>query len=70
MLIFSVIVVLATINNMKTANVINIIKPAETLIEIKENFDGTTKTDVKVTNTGSTEYPYGPELYVRVKLLH
>ena len=63
------IVIFAAINNMKTANLINTIKPAKTLVEIEENFDGTTKRDVKVTNTGSTEYPYGPELYVRIKLL-
>ena len=54
---------------MVTGNVDNTFTPAVTSIEVREEFDGTTKRDVRVFNTGSTTDPKGPALYVRVKLL-
>lgn len=52
-----------------TDKVENTFEPAETSIEIKETFNGTTKSNVYVTNTGNTSEPKGPAVYVRVKLL-
>lgn len=49
-----------------TANTVpvkNTFTPSEVTNEIKEKFDGTTKTSIKVENTGDTE------AYVRVKLV-
>lgn len=52
-----------------TDEVENTFEPAQTSIEVKETFDGTTKSNVYVANTGSTSDPKGPAVYVRVKLL-
>lgn len=50
-------------------SVSNNFTPAVTSIEVKESFDGTTKTNVYLQNTGSTTDPKGPAVYVRVELL-
>lgn len=52
-----------------TDEVENTFEPAQTSIEVKETFNGTTKSNVYVANTGSTSDPKGPAVYVRVKLL-
>ena len=52
-----------------TDEVENTFVSAQTSIEVKETFNGTTKTNMYVANTGSTASPKGPAVYVRVKLL-
>ena len=54
---------------MKTEPVENEFTPIQASIEVKETFDGTTKSNVYVANTGSTGDPKGPAVYVRVKLV-
>lgn len=70
LLSISVSVVWAAINSMKTEDVVNTFTPAETSIKVNESFDGTTKSNVHITNTGSATDPKeGPAVYVRVRLL-
>lgn len=52
-----------------TDKVENNFKPAQTSIAVKETFNGTTKSNVYIANTGNTSAPRGPAVYVRVKLL-
>ena len=47
----------------KDAPITNTFKPSKVACEVTENFDGTTKSNVNVTNTGDTE------AYIRVKLV-
>jgi len=49
-----------------TPNVENTMMPAKTKITVEEDFDGTTKTNVKVKNSEGDEYT---DVYVRVMLI-
>lgn len=70
LLSISAVAVWAAINSMTTDEVVeNTFEPAVTSVEVVETFDGITKSNVYVTNTGSTTAPIGPAVYVRVRLL-
>ena len=69
LLSISAVAVWAAINSMTTAKVENTFEPAVTSVEVVENFDGITKSNVRIKNTGSTTAPIGPAVYVRVRLL-
>lgn len=47
----------------------NTFSGTDTSIKVIETFDGTTKSNVSVKNTGSETDPKGPAIFVRVKLL-
>ena len=69
LLSISAVAVWAAINSMSTKEVKNTFEPAVTSVQVLEDFDGITKSNVYVTNTGSTTAPIGPAVYVRVRLL-
>ena len=47
----------------KSKTIANVFKPAEVTCEISENFDGSTKSSVKVENTGNVD------AYIRIRLV-
>ena len=65
LLLFSALAVGGTVAwlTANTGNVANTFTPSHVACQVTENFDGTTKSNVNVTNTGDTE------AYIRVKLV-
>lgn len=65
LLLFSALAVGGTVAwlTANTGNVANTFTPSNVACSVTENFDGTTKSNVNVTNTGDTE------AYIRVKLV-